>query len=179
MKFVLLIRGINVGGVVLKMDDLRATLDRLGLTNVRTYIQSGNAVFDSRKSDAEQLADDIRSSIRNDAGLDVAVMVKGKADFKKAAASHPFEKKGNEDRLFITILEHVPTGGQKVLSQVKSASEKFSIKGDIIYSSYSEGYSRSKYNNNYLEKIFAMSATTRNWRTMRKLLQMLDDDDQR
>ena len=91
MSCIALLRAVNVGGVKLPMADLRALLEGLGLTNVRTYLQSGNAVFDARDDEpAQALATAIEIRIERDLGPRVGVLVLPGAAMADVAAANPF-----------------------------------------------------------------------------------------
>jgi uncharacterized protein (DUF1697 family) len=97
MSFVALLRAVNVGGTTLRMDDLRALLEGLGLTNVRTYLQSGNAVFDTvdPAEPAQALATAIEVRIQRDVGPRVGVLVLPGETMADVAAENPFLDEGD------------------------------------------------------------------------------------
>ena len=91
MSNVALLRAVNVGGTKLPMTDLRSLLEGLGLTNVRTYLQSGNAVFDADDDEpAAALATAIETRIGRDIGPRVGVLVLPGEAMADIAASNPF-----------------------------------------------------------------------------------------
>jgi uncharacterized protein (DUF1697 family) len=91
MRFVALLRAVNVGGTKLPMADLRALLEGLGLANVRTYLQSGNAVFDGRDDEpAQAIATAIEVRIERDLGPRVGVLVLPGESMADVAAANPF-----------------------------------------------------------------------------------------
>lgn len=91
MSCIALLRAVNVGGTKLPMDDLRALLEGLGLTNVRTYLQSGNAVFEARDDEpAQALATAIEIRIERDLGPRVGVLVLPGEAMADVAAANPF-----------------------------------------------------------------------------------------
>jgi uncharacterized protein (DUF1697 family) len=91
MRFVALLRAVNVGGTKLPMADLRALLEGLGLANVRTYLQSGNAVFDGRDDEpAQAIATAIEVRIERDLGPRVGVLVLPGESMADVAATNPF-----------------------------------------------------------------------------------------
>jgi uncharacterized protein (DUF1697 family) len=95
MSYVALLRAVNVGGNKLPMADLRALLEGLGLTNVRTYVQSGNAVFDAgRDEPAQALATAIEVRIERDLGPRVGVLVLPGESMADVAAANPFLGEG-------------------------------------------------------------------------------------
>jgi uncharacterized protein (DUF1697 family) len=97
MSFVALLRAVNVGGTKLPMADLKALLEGLGLTNVRTYLQSGNAVFDGRDDEpAQAIATAIEVRIERDLGPRVGVLVLPGESLADVAAANPFLGGGGE-----------------------------------------------------------------------------------
>src|SRR4051812_29458486 len=91
MRMVALLRGINVGGNrKVPMAELRATATRLGLTDIETYIQSGNLVFHPGRMTPEQVASRLEKAIEEDFGFAVEVIVRTTAQWKKYASSNPF-----------------------------------------------------------------------------------------
>src|ERR671912_425296 len=92
MKYVALLRGINVGGAtMMKMSDLKAEFEGLGFENVRTYINSGNIAFDAKKSAESKLIDRIESAIEKRFGRNVPLMVREQNDIERILNSNPFE----------------------------------------------------------------------------------------
>jgi uncharacterized protein (DUF1697 family) len=174
-KFAAFIRGINVGGITLKMEDIKGIFVGLGFNNVITYIQSGNIVFDSSETDKALLEERIRESIATKSNLDVAVFVKTKEQIQSLVSNNPFGKTMDEKRSYVTMLDSVPAGGKlDAIKAINSAKEKFILKKDVVYSYYGNGYGKSKYTNNYFEKVFGVSATTRNWTTINKILDIMN-----
>ncbi len=175
-RFVLLLRGINVGGVVLKMDDLRRMLSSLRYTDIKTYIQSGNAVFDSSHGEPRALEDEIKGKIKAESGLDVAVIVKTEEEFRRIASSHPFRARGEKKHLYVTLLHDTPQRqNRKTLLEYNGAEEEFELTDAAVYTYYGAGYGASAFSNNYIESKLKVAATTRNWNTMQKILELLDE----
>src|SRR5262245_21725093 len=91
--FVALLRAVNVGGTgKLPMSDLKRMCEKLGFTNVRTYIASGNVVFESRTSEAA-IRKALESTLQKYAGKPVGVLVRTGAELKKVLAANPFQDK--------------------------------------------------------------------------------------
>jgi uncharacterized protein (DUF1697 family) len=173
--YLVLLRGVNVGGVVLKMDDFRLILDRLRFTGIRTYIQSGNAIVESGRTDIRRMERDIREEIVKEKALDAGVFVRTGEDVRRIASSHPFDTEGNAADLYVTVLGSLPDKeGVKELMGLEGSVERFKVRGDVVYSSYGLGYGKARFTNNELEKKLKTMGTTRNWRTMQKLLGMME-----
>jgi len=91
MEYIALLRGVNVGGHVVKMTDLRALLQGLGLEEVRTYIQSGNVFFSSDESDREALAARIEGCLEKSLGYEVATCLRTTQEVRRIMARKPFD----------------------------------------------------------------------------------------
>jgi uncharacterized protein (DUF1697 family) len=91
-RYIALLRGINVGGHNVRMENLRRLFEELGLQNVRTYIQSGNVFFDTRETDASTLARRIETRLREALGFEAAVFLRTVPQFQKLLAGDPFKK---------------------------------------------------------------------------------------
>ena len=92
MRYVALLRGINVGGAtMIKMADLKAEFEALGFENVRTYINSGNLAFDAKKSSENRLADKIETAVEALVGRHIAVVVREQNDIKRILQNNPFD----------------------------------------------------------------------------------------
>ena len=101
MRYVALWRGINVGKAKrLAMTDLKALLTELGATEVKTLLNSGNAVFDSRRKPS---ADRIRAAVRERLGVDAAVILKTAAEWAAIAAAHGIDGADDPSRLLVAI----------------------------------------------------------------------------
>src|SRR5690242_15524566 len=91
MRYVALPRGINVtGSNMIKMAELKAAFESLGLENVVTYINSGNVAFDTRKTSEAALSKKIEAVVEKMAGKNIRVMVRSQDDIKRILAKDPF-----------------------------------------------------------------------------------------
>jgi uncharacterized protein (DUF1697 family) len=176
MTLVAFLRGVNVSGrKPVKMADLAALVESLGFKNVRTYIQSGNVVFDSPAKDTRKAGSLIGEAIIKKYGFDVTVIVRTADELGKIIAGNPLLKDSgvDEDRLHVTILEAAPEKGVVAgLAMGESKNEKFQVKGNEVYLYCPDGYGRSKLNNTAFEKKLGVPATTRTWKTIRALYEM-------
>jgi len=175
-NYIALLRGINVSGQKkIKMADLRSHLSDLGLSGVQTYIQSGNITFKSPAMPEEDLAATIRKKIMKAYGFEVPTLVISAATFQKIAAANPFTEAAGTDpaRMLITFLEKVPGAeATGVFAQMNFPNEHFQLIGKAVYLYCPNGYGRAKLNNNFIERKLNVPATTRNWKTVLKLLDM-------
>lgn len=173
--YIALLRGVNVGGNQLKMDRLRAVCASLGFSNARTYLQSGNVVFDAKglKSKVEKA---LVRKLAGETRLPVRVLVRSAADLKRLIAKNPFLKIQSVDRsrLHMTFLAEAPAAeALKRLSALDAGPDEFRAAGTHIYLHCPTGYGRSKLSNNQLERLLSLTATTRNWNTVNTLAEMV------
>ena len=173
MKYISLLRGINVAGKKkIIMKDLKALYESLGLGDVITYIQSGNVIFESDEKN-DVLIDKIENTITQKYGFDVPVQIRTVNDFKHIIEVCPYSdldlvEEGT--RVMVTFLEAVPSAENidKLISYVKEP-ERLVLVGKEVYLHCPNGYGKTKLNNNFIEKKLLVGATTRNWKSVVKL----------
>ncbi len=107
-RFVALLRGVNVGGRSVPMRELRELFRGLGHTDVATYIQSGNVLFDSPRDDPSALADEIRGAIAAELGHRVTVLLRTPSALRRILAHNPYATRGETNRLYVTFLDGAP-----------------------------------------------------------------------
>jgi uncharacterized protein (DUF1697 family) len=172
--YVALLRGVNVGQNILRMDRLRAVCSELRLKNVRTYVQSGNVVFEGQGT-AALWSQALERKLAGETRLPVTVIVRTSAEMAKVLADNPFlrGKEIDATRLHVTFLQDAPArSAVETLRKVRAGVDRFTWVGKEIYLHCPNGYGRSKLSNSVIEKILSLSATTRNWNTVSKLHQM-------
>jgi uncharacterized protein (DUF1697 family) len=172
--FVALLRGINLGAHnKISMSELRALVAEHDVENVQTYVQSGNVVFRSRVGRA-QLVRALETGIRRELGLDVSVLLRTKAELAKVVASNPFaERQDDPLKLHVTFLtDRVPAARARDLDPERSPPDEFQLEGREIYVHTPQGYGRTKLTNAYFERRLGVAATSRNWRTVTKLVEL-------
>ncbi len=172
--YIALFRGINVGGSnLLPMRELVSILEGIGLEGVETYIQSGNAVFRSKSADASRLVARIRAAINAARGFQPELVLLGMDELKQAVESNPFPEAAAEpNKLHLYFLGSLPQNPDIAgLESVRSARERFALVGKVLYLHAPDGMGRSKLAAR-VEKLLALPATARNWRTVLKLSEM-------
>jgi len=172
--YIALLRGVNVGGNQLKMDRLRAICASLGFEKARTYLQSGNVVFDA-KGAQPHVQKALESKLAGETRLPVRVLVRSVAELRQLIAKNPFLKNKAVDRarLHLTFLTEKPSAAAlKRLAAVDAGADEFRAAGMEIYLHCPNGYGRSKLSNNQLERLLSVAATTRNWSTVNELAEM-------
>jgi len=91
MRYIALLRGINLGGnVMVKMEELRAVFEALGFENVKSYINSGNLAFDTKKTAETKLVDKVETAVEAKFGRRIDVMVRPRDEIQKIIAANPF-----------------------------------------------------------------------------------------
>jgi uncharacterized protein (DUF1697 family) len=173
-RYVALLRGINVGGrTKIGMADLRALFEAAGVEDVTTYIQSGNVVFSSDGA-AAAVTKALEKRIAGDLGLAVTVLLRTRPQLEKVLRANPFLAEGRDpSKLHVTFLAEKPNGARvKALDPEQWKPDEFRFLGREIYLHFPKGYGRSKLGNTFFEKQLGVRATTRNWRTVTKLVEL-------
>ena len=171
MIYIAILRGINVSGSKkLPMAALRELLATLGFEDVQTYIQSGNVVFKSAEKNQETLGNQIATAIKKQYDYDVPVLVKTIDQWKTAIANNPFTET-DISKQGITFLATTP---EEVTIEIDSKDDRFQIINSEIYLDCPGGFGRTKLTNNFFERKLKTQATTRNWKTIYKLLNLAE-----
>lgn len=173
--WIALIRGINVGGSGrLRMKDLSKHFERAGCSDIRTYIQSGNVVFKARIGSTEKFAGRIADAIEARHGFRPAVMLITAKALRDAIASNPYPgAESTPQCLHVFFLEGVPTiSAVAAADGLASPSERFSVVGRTLFFHAPDGLARSKFVRG-IDKALQMSTTSRNWRTLTKLAELV------
>jgi uncharacterized protein (DUF1697 family) len=171
---ILLLRGINIGPRNrIAMPALRDALTDAGFDDVRTYVQSGNVVLSS-SSKAEAVARETERVIAKAFGLDIAVVARTRTQLAKVVERNPLGKVAdNHKRYQVSFLAAKPS--QDVVRRVEEAAvlpEQVVVNGREIYAWHPEGVARSKLWGLLAGKQLGVTATARNWTTVRKLLEL-------
>ncbi len=167
---VLLLRGINVGGHNrLPMADLRALVAALGAEEVVTHLQSGNVVCRSPEA-AGDLAAALATAITAEVGLTVPVVGRTGDQWAATVAGNPLVDLDDDPRrLHVTFLDGVPDASrvdEVVVAASGFAPERLAVVGADVFLHVPYGYHEAKLSNAFLERRLGRVATTRNWRTV-------------
>jgi uncharacterized protein (DUF1697 family) len=175
-KYIAMLRGINVSGhKIVKMECLRASFDAMGFSDVKTYVQSGNVIFQAVDNSATHLIEVIERKISTDFGFSVPVLVRSAKEMEKVVERNPFISDSAIDpsKLHVTFLsDAAPKKAIEQLEPLITKPEQFRIIGREIYLYCPNGYSNTKLSNAAIEKKLSLGATTRNWKTVNTLLAM-------
>jgi uncharacterized protein (DUF1697 family) len=172
-RHVALLRGINVGGKnKLPMRDLTRYFEDAGGKAVRTYIQSGNVVFDAPAKSVERVARAVEARIEEEKSIRVPLVVRAAALFARAAKENPFLARGADpNSLHVSFLAAAPTTAQIAsLDPLRSAPDLFEVIGSEIYLLLPNGVGKSKLTNAYFDSKLKTTSTIRNWRTVLALV---------
>lgn len=175
VKYVAFLRGINVGGKnKVKMETLREICASLGFENVKTYINSGNVVFETAKLDDNKLAAKIEKAIEKEFLLNIKVMARTIAEIEDIIKNNPFEGQFENDKdLHVLFLdEELPKEKREMLLSNNNENEMFAVRGREIYYLMRVSFSDSLMGKDYIGKKLKVSATARNWRTVNKILEL-------
>ena len=174
--FIALLRGINVGGhKKVRMSDLKAICETIGLENVQTYLQSGNVVFSSRRAGPAALARSLETALHERAGVEARIVLRTADDLRKVIAKNPFEGEREPSRLMVAFLEGEMTKDAKTALQKAATGEEIHFAGREAYIYFPEGAGNSKLMNAMSEKKLGVAATTRNWNTVNALLRLAEE----
>lgn len=160
------------------MDALKNSYSDLGFTNISTFIQSGNVIFQFKKYDQKKIADMIKNKISDDYGFEVPVIVKDSDGLKNVIRNNPFLSVQNVDTslLHITFLSAIPSKSESdKLKEYDYSPDVFIVSEDIAYLYIPGGYGNTKLNNNFFENKLKVNATTRNWKTVNELCRIADN----
>jgi len=173
-RYICLLRGINVVGKnLIRMAELRTTFERLGFGNVSTYLQSGNVLFETGKTDKNHLEEMIASEIGKDFGFQVPVLLIKPDLLKEVVDQCPYIPQKEED--FSSIYLTFPFSPvqdfnlEKLLSK-RLPGEEIEVRKQAVYLYCPGGYGKTKLSNTFLEYVLGVPCTTRNLRTATELL---------
>lgn len=170
--WIALLRGIGGGIRSLEMKQLVRELERIGLTDVRTYIATGNVVFTSGKT-APQLSKAIESCIEKKFGFAPRTIVLSPRDVAKAAAANPYPRADDNPKSLHLFFLAAPARSAKLdaMNEIKLPTEQFTLAGKVFYFYAPDGFGTSKLGAR-IERLLGVDATARNWRTVNKLIEM-------
>lgn len=207
MKYIAFLRGINVGkNNIIPMDDLRNLFSAMGFKNIKTYLRSGNVIFESDENDMVDISSKISENIYNSFGFLIDSILMNEKDFIFLINNNPFfnnnsnnnhnnnpnnnpnnnlnnnsnyNSSNNEaiNELYVTIFKHKINRNlvENLIKDSKkfNSDDKFLIFEKEIYLVCKNGYHKTKFNNNYFESKLDNTATTRSFKTLLKIKNIL------
>ena len=168
--WIALLRGINVGrNKRIAMADLRALLEALDYADVRTHLNSGNAIFSIDEPDIERIERDISASIKRELGMDVATLVRAASDLATVVDANPFPARGvHASELHVTFTAtSIPADRIEAIDRDGFAPDEFAIGERVIYMRLPNGLSGSVLPD--WGRLLGVRTTTRNWNTTTRL----------
>lgn len=174
-----MLRGINVGGHnKINMQALRALYEALKFEGPRTYVQSGNVIFQTKEKISPALVKKIQNAIEREFGCRPEVILRTTSELRKAIAATPFPShRGLEPgKILVTFLAAEPgPEAQAALLKLKSYPEELHLKGRELYIYFPNGAGRSKLPWSSVEKHFKTTGTARNWNSVTKMLGIAEE----
>ena len=174
MRYAAFLRGINVGGKTsIKMERLREVFESLGFQNVKSYIQSGNVLFDADETDDTEIAALIEAAVEKEF-FKTPVMVRSIDEIKDAIENNPFKNEIFEDKLFHLVFLAEKLTGEKIeiLLSKSCENEQFAVRDRDVYCLLRSGVADSLLGKKFIDNKLKTPATARNWRTINKIVEM-------
>lgn len=174
-KYVAFLRGINVSGhKIIKMKELAEAFEDAGYKNVKTYIQSGNVIFESTKKSNGALEKAISKLILNSFGHEVEVIVRTQKEIEDTISKAPFKKKDQDKKLYVTFLvDNLSSENIKLLKSLSNTAETFFTTGKEIYTIRDPKLQFDKTVLGTFDKKLKVSTTTRNWNVVNKINELM------
>ncbi|MBX2866946.1 DUF1697 domain-containing protein [Candidatus Kaiserbacteria bacterium] len=175
--YVALLRGINVGGNnKIKMIELKVLFESLGYTNVVTYINSGNVIFETRKKDVSRLASEIQKGIKKKFKLNIPVVLRTQKNIEKVCKKIPpdwVNDKDNKTDVMFLWDKFASKKTLKLISTNPKIDSLLYVDGAIIWHLKKKNYGKSKMNDIIGTEVYK-NMTVRNINTVRKLATLMN-----
>jgi uncharacterized protein (DUF1697 family) len=180
-EYVALLRGINLGGKRMKMEELRQVFGDLGFSKVSTLLASGNVVFESEQKDPDQMRERIEAAIEASFGFSSRVIVRSAREIAELVAAKPFAgvEGGKDARLHISFLAEAASGGPKIpyrspdgVYQIVKAGPGY-LAG-VVFPSPGSGTPDYM---DFLSRQYGDDVTTRTWNTVLKIHAHMQQDE--
>lgn len=171
--YVALLRGINVGGKnKVPMQTLRALVARIGGTDVRTHLQSGNAVFHHPDQDPRLLAKALEQALAEELGLTLSCLIRSAPELRRVVEANPFPMEGVDGSRFLVVFLSAtpPPARLAAIDPAAYAPDAFAAGERVLYVNLPGGIRDSKLAVLFTDKRLGVTATARNWNTVTKLL---------
>lgn len=174
--FISLLRGINVGGHrKIRMADLKSAYEALDLTDITTYLQSGNVVFRCRQRNSPKVATMLERQIESRFGFEVTVLIRTADDLRRIVADNPYSVQAKKDpaKVGVTFLASRPSPALvRALEEFDAPGDEFTMGREEVFLHCPNGYGRTKLNNALFERKLKMPTTARNWKTVSALKEL-------
>lgn len=177
MRYVALLRGINVGGVnKVSMADLKAAFEAAGMTAVRTYINSGNVIFSSALEGRTELTRLLRESVRDRGGVDVDVLLRDKGELRTIVEALPVDWRNDSSMKCDVVFLGDGMDAAAVLEELQprpGIEDAFSVPGAVVWRVDRKDATRSRLTRIVGTPLYKQ-VTVRNCNTVRTLLELMD-----
>ena len=172
-RYAALLRAVNLGSHgKMSMRDLREIVSGLGHTDVATYIQSGNVLFDTPQKSPAKIESALEDALLEQAGLDTTVMVRTAKDLKQIVSHNPFGHKNLAPTKLVVVFLKTKPKRQGELDVSNYGPEELIIEGRELFVHYPNGQGRSKLTNAVVAREVGVPGTARNWNTVNKLVEL-------
>ena len=176
ISYIVFLRGINVSGQKkIKMADLRESLAKKGFDYVKTYIQSGNIIVASKER-PEEVVKLVEKSIVEDFGFEVPAIALTEKLVKDILDAVPFQSAEDKNLYFSLLFKKPDSSLVDTFNGLHFENEDFFIANSCVFLNCKKGAGKAKLNNNLIENKLKVVATTRNLNTMRKMLEMVNQE---
>ena len=170
-RYVAFLRAINVGGHTVRMEHLRKLFEELGLSNVETFIASGNVIFEAAAKNASSLEKKIAEHLERSLGFAVDTFLRTLPEVAEIESRSPFQADGRNRDVYVAFLHETPHAAAiAALMALKNKFNDFAVPGREVYW-LRLNKDASIFLKNSLEKILKTSSTTRNITTVKKILE--------
>jgi uncharacterized protein (DUF1697 family) len=173
--YVALLQGVNIGSKKrIKMEHLRALVADLGGTEVRTHLNSGNAVFVHDEMDRSRLEARLEDALREHVGMDVATIVRTGKEMRQVIDNNPFPEAVDDPKmLHVLFLRDAPAVEDiDAVDEIETGPDRLAIHGREVYFFLPELMSGATVDVAKVGKMLRVDGTSRNWNTVTKLAEM-------
>lgn len=174
--FVALLRGINVGGKsMVATADLRAFFEAFGFTAVKTLLQSGNVIFES-KAKTGALEKKLEAAAAKKFGRPLEFFVRDQAEWRKIILGNPYLDEARKDPSHLVVMclkAKLTIAACEALKAAIPGRETFRAEGPHLYIYYPDGIGESKFTNALIDRKLGASGTARNWNTVQKIAALM------
>ncbi len=174
--FIVFLKGVNIGGHNrVKMDVLKKALTEHRFEHVKTYINSGNLILQSTQ-EKEKITEQVVHIIRANFGINVDMIIKTADELIDIAEKSPFSTEKENDharRAVVMLSERVEPVQIQIFKDEGKVNENYYLLDDLLFVYYHNGFAKTKFTTDYIERKLRVIATGRNWNTILKLRDMI------
>lgn len=180
--YLALFRGINVSGHnMIKMEPLKKLLEANGFNNVQTYIQSGNVVFNTTESNKPKLARDLENLMYKEYGYNVVIFVLDIEALNTIITGNPYtsavaEGQGAKKYHVVFLSDNPHPDGVARLKKYYNGNDEYTFAYKVMYLKLDGSAADSKLTSTFIESKINVKATTRNWNTTLKMMEMMSNN---